>query len=925
MENIKTSVLIPSQLPEFIREEDNNFVLFLQAYYEWMEQNNNVLDHSKNLLNYKDIDKTTEQFLEYYINEFLSSFPTDAFVDKKTAIKAARELYKNKGTPSSYQFLFRILFNSDFDIFYTKDAVLKASAGEWYIARSLKLASNDPNFLTVNNLRIFGETTKSIATIENVISVDNKIEVFISDMKRLFQSGEFVRVVDSDNQTIYFSGQPLRAKILGQLSRVSINPNRRGLLYQKGDPVIIYGGLNNENGVGAIAEVDETTKGSLQRINVLSGGLGYTPDENTVITIANTNAIATVGSVDTDPRYTAEVTLLCNNVISLSRFVPIGNTYTFLASHPTSNANTALIDALTFTGFTTYPISSVIVQNSGSGISRIPSITATTTYETELDQVGDLGQLGILGPIQIISGGTGYQANDVIVISGGSGSGAYANVTNVNANGTITTVSYVYGPLLFPKGGMGYKNSSLPSLNIVSSNGANATLSVTGILGAGATFSPVVDRVGSISTIKLLNYGEDYVSTPNVSLKIQDIVVSNVFLSSLPQKGDVVYQGSDINVASYVATVNSISALSSETPVFGSSAANTIFNLRVFNYNSVPNTNLPLLIDKKDIRMRMANTAYNSNYNERGIRYYGDSTAQATASFLNGLVISDGVYLSDKGQLSGNDILQSEIYNNYTYLITVEKEISKYRETLLNLVHPAGTKLIGRFTIKSNSNMEMTAEQYGYYGRPLSYYTGYSGASATVTTSFTNPSNNIIQFNNVAGANIAGFITVENEVELRLDTGPYIKSLVTKIDYVSNTVTLKDNTWLTFANVATVIGNSNSNTINITTVTDAYDIVNNGEYSNTAYPLKDIVFAGDKILVANNTEKTVASVDYVGNKIYLTDNLTQNASSYLSVRRTYNTSNITIWGPVGFTYTPELITESGDLLITEDDQFIQVG
>lgn len=49
MDSIKTSILIPSQLPEFIRDDETyaNFVLFLKSYYEWLEQNNNVLDFPK--------------------------------------------------------------------------------------------------------------------------------------------------------------------------------------------------------------------------------------------------------------------------------------------------------------------------------------------------------------------------------------------------------------------------------------------------------------------------------------------------------------------------------------------------------------------------------------------------------------------------------------------------------------------------------------------------------------------------------------------------------------------------------------------------------------------------------------------------------------------------------------------------------------
>ena len=54
----KTSIRIPSQLPEWIRDDPNyaNFVSFLQAYYQWMEQNGNVLDFTKNIPNYQDIE-----------------------------------------------------------------------------------------------------------------------------------------------------------------------------------------------------------------------------------------------------------------------------------------------------------------------------------------------------------------------------------------------------------------------------------------------------------------------------------------------------------------------------------------------------------------------------------------------------------------------------------------------------------------------------------------------------------------------------------------------------------------------------------------------------------------------------------------------------------------------------------------------------
>jgi hypothetical protein len=60
----KTSIRVPYQLPEFIRSDANyqTFVAFLQAYFEWMEQQNigsgkqGAIYGSQSLYSYTDID-----------------------------------------------------------------------------------------------------------------------------------------------------------------------------------------------------------------------------------------------------------------------------------------------------------------------------------------------------------------------------------------------------------------------------------------------------------------------------------------------------------------------------------------------------------------------------------------------------------------------------------------------------------------------------------------------------------------------------------------------------------------------------------------------------------------------------------------------------------------------------------------------------
>ena len=704
----KTSLLIPSQLPGFIRENPdyNNFVSFVQAYYEWMETNGQVLDRAQNLLNYKDIDSTTNDFIDYFINDFLQYFPQDALISKSSAVKVARQLYQSKGTPASYQFLFRILYNSDFDLFYTKDAVLRASDGKWYVAKSLKLATLDKRFLSINNYRLFGETTKSIATVENSVVAGTKTEVFISNIERLFQSGEYVRVVDNANQDVLFSGHPLRAKIVGQISQITIDPNNRGLLYQAGDPVIVYGGLEFVNGHGATAVVGTTTSGSILNINVTNEGYGYSDSPNTILNITNApGAIAIVSSLDPRANSVANVAYVPLDSIAPHQYIRLDSLDYQFANVANANTDTVMANAFSFLNMQLFPISSVLLQNGGGNIKKPPVVTAESRY---LDLNGDYASfeaLGILAPIQITNGGTGYEVGDTIVFTGGTGYDAQAAVTNVAANGMIRTIKYTSDGFS-PLGGMGYSPTSLPVVSVNSANvlASNASIFVPSILGEGATFSVVTDRTGAISTINILDNGEDYTSKPNVSLKVQDIVVSNVSISDVPSFGDTVYQGVSLDLATYSATVNNVTLL---TP--NGDPALSLYNLRVFEYSSLPDPTKDLKINNKNINLVMANTAYTADYNSNGIRIYGDGRAKANASFLNGLVLSQGQYLNKQGQPSSYDVLQSSIYNNFTYQITVEKEIAKYRDILLNILHPSGMKVLGRYSLRSNASFTSTA------------------------------------------------------------------------------------------------------------------------------------------------------------------------------------------------------------------------
>jgi len=961
----KTSLLVAQQLPEFVRDNESyqTFVSFIEAYYQWLEtaqtaNSANVIATStgegvtygaKNLLNYADVDATLDEFVQYFIKDFLPYIPEDALADKRKLLKIARDFYLAKGTEKSYKFLFRALYNSDAEVFNTSDVVLRASDGKWIISKSLKINSSDPNWLLINNLKLFGETSKSYATVDYVSSTVDKTETFISDIFRLFQSGEFVRVVDNNNLDVYFyNGQvyiqnqgvviptgatTLRGKIIGVISQIRINPRNRGLFYESGDPVIIEGGLNpdTENPIGATAVVGQTTTGSITRLVVTNPSDGYQAFPNSTISFAGgggSGATAIVSLIDETK--SSNVTLISSNTLGIVTNVQIGdanNVVNYVNFAVAANTNSQLLDALTFTTFSVGPIGSVNVLNQGGGYSSAPTVSVDSLYTTDVG-TDSLKLLGILQPIQISDAGQNYNNTDIVLITGGTGSGAFANVT-VNTAGSIISAEYVYASnntvQSFPLGGLGYTTTGLPSITVSSGTGSNAALFVAGIMGDSAVLSPVTDRTGAITTINIINPGEDYVATPNVYLKIADVAVSNVSPIDLPLRGDTIYQGSTLNVASYKANVDSILRVSTASPA---NSAADIYQIRTYNYSGTYNPNQSLRIDHNisgvpsELVLDPQNFYTDKDGNPTSIIRYGDGNAKATASFLDGLIVGNGIYLNDDGQPSSLGlVLQSLQYNNFTYVLSVEKALKVYKDLVLNLVHPSGMNLRGRNLLRSANGFTMDTQTSYQEGFPMDAFAGPSAqARIEANTEQGQISTNIIRFVNTISANIGNTIFANDIIEFTATNNLRAYSTITEVDWANTQVIIQDNVFVVFANVATGSANASSNVINIETVTGQYD----GNFLNRT-PANNIIFVGDTVSLNGGPYYEVTEVFANGNIFVANNTFGPIDNAFITVNKTANTETCIVYGVIGQYEYPELLTEDGLILLTESGKIILVG
>ena len=141
----RISPLIQYQFPEIYREEGPQFVQFVKHYYEWLEQPGNVLDQTRSLLDFRDIDKTVEDFVVYFKEENLKNIQFNVKSNKRLFVKNALDFYRSKGTPRNIDLFFRLIYGSPANVYYPGDDLFKLSDSRFKIPTYLELSENKLN------------------------------------------------------------------------------------------------------------------------------------------------------------------------------------------------------------------------------------------------------------------------------------------------------------------------------------------------------------------------------------------------------------------------------------------------------------------------------------------------------------------------------------------------------------------------------------------------------------------------------------------------------------------------------------------------------------------------------------------------------------------------------------------------------------
>jgi hypothetical protein len=122
-----------------VRVDHPTLVAFLSAYYEWLglKRNDGKVLSPMAMHDIPDIDTTLDQFVEEFRTQYLLNFPeslaisktTNQPVDPRRLMKNIKQFYLAKGTEKSYEFLFRILYDTSVEFYYPKTDILRSSSG----------------------------------------------------------------------------------------------------------------------------------------------------------------------------------------------------------------------------------------------------------------------------------------------------------------------------------------------------------------------------------------------------------------------------------------------------------------------------------------------------------------------------------------------------------------------------------------------------------------------------------------------------------------------------------------------------------------------------------------------------------------------------------------------------------------------------
>ena len=317
--------LIVDQLPDFVKSDHPKFQLFMEAYYEWLNQPGNPWNEAKSLLDYQDIDTTIDDFLLNLEKEYVALIPKNFDGDIRTLMEKYQAVLYYKGSPKSYEFLFNILFNETIEFYYPKKDILRVSDGKWDSDITIKITNPEQ----YDVFELTGEIIKqeeyyfdddeqrfmyrdiASATVERAVQFflggELVTELFLSKVTGTFRANDTYidttdttafRALDNDTKIYFIDANRNKHEYKVEPLLTGVEITNAGSGYEANDVLPVLS-ANGDTGVNAIAQIKTVQSGPLTGLTITDGGQNFKPGDILVFDNTGTSGTGAAGFVTT--------------------------------------------------------------------------------------------------------------------------------------------------------------------------------------------------------------------------------------------------------------------------------------------------------------------------------------------------------------------------------------------------------------------------------------------------------------------------------------------------------------------------------------------------------------------------------------------------------------------------------------------------
>jgi hypothetical protein len=684
----KISNFVESQFPQFYLEDGQTFVLFVKAYYEWLESEGQAVNQSRSLFDLRDIDNTLDSFLEHFQKKYLYGVPFNVIINKRFLLKHILDVYRSKGSIQCYKLLFKLIYNQDVEVYLPGYDLLKPSDGTWVLPEYLEV-TNSPVLKNYVGKQIVGISSNTTAVVENYIQqpINENISASLIISNILPRGGAFnvgeevILSTDTGNANIVFTAP----RVVGSLDSLKIING--GQNFAVGDIIkLVHRDLTNNAvvsyGVDGLLRVT-----GLQRqlgavnFNIIDGGFGY--DENNKVFIyrgdgdtTGTGASFQIGSLSYNQSLKHNTDIIADYA-NLQFNVAAYN----FPANVTANSISLIQNALAFTNTTYGTLATLNNVFTGNNYTQTPFVFVRSIQDSRLPLEGSISYTTSSNTITGTSTSfTSYFANGDVICLQADSSNNLTREYHIIRNVISDTNILLYGHPTYNSVANAFVRTAPVALP------SNFALYEAPMFRADGKINGEDEIIYSdpssgnsiIATTTAYNSGKGYV---------QDEIVQAYLYSGLApitiNTGGSMYINNDPLV---------ISGGDYTTPASGyvTTDSSGVITSAILNYSGSGYKSMPTI----SVKSRTGSGAVL----ESSILEYNTQSKVLGKVTKRGVGIGQGYWSTTRGFLNSDKYIQdSYFYQDFSYQIRVASTLDKYKEILYNTFHTAGTELFGQF------------------------------------------------------------------------------------------------------------------------------------------------------------------------------------------------------------------------------------